>query len=134
MDLTTPADRLEPYEGVVEAVTKARRLDIRHLPFPIPDLGVVDAREYDKVTNLIEEGLDRGGVYVHCWGGVGRTGTVIGCLLADQGLTYDAIVEHIVGLRRGSGKAGRPSPEMPAQHELLRRRADSYRSQIETSE
>ena len=27
-------------------------------------------------------------VYVHCWGGVGRTGTVVGCLLREQG--FDA--------------------------------------------
>ncbi len=23
--------------------------------------------------------------YLHCWGGVGRTGTVVGCLLREQG-------------------------------------------------
>ena len=26
-------------------------------------------------------------VYVHCWAGIGRTGTVVGCLLREQGLT-----------------------------------------------
>jgi hypothetical protein len=38
-------------------------------------------------VDTIEQGLTRGAVYVHCWGGVGRTGTVIGCVLADQGST-----------------------------------------------
>jgi protein-tyrosine phosphatase len=36
-------------------------------------------------------------VYVHCWAGVGRTGTVIGCLLREQGLTADealAVIER----------------------------------------
>ena len=28
-------------------------------------------------------------VYVHCWAGVGRTGTVVGCLLREHGLTAD---------------------------------------------
>ena len=26
-------------------------------------------------------------LYLHCWGGVGRTDTVVGCLLCEQGLT-----------------------------------------------
>jgi len=26
-------------------------------------------------------------VYLHCWGGIGRTGTTVGCWLVRQGLT-----------------------------------------------
>jgi len=87
IDLTAPADRLEPYQPLIAEVRSARGLDVRHLSFPIPDLGVVDDHLYDDVCELIEEGLRRGAVYVHCWGGVGRTGTVIGCVLAEEGLT-----------------------------------------------
>jgi len=29
-------------------------------------------------------------VYVHCWAGVGRTGTVVGCLLREQGFSAAA--------------------------------------------
>ena len=29
---------------------------------------------------------DGGAVYVHCWGGIGRTGTVVGCWLVRHGL------------------------------------------------
>ncbi len=61
-------------------------------------------------------------MYVHCWGGVGRTGTVIGCVLADEGLGYDEIIDRLETLRRGSRKANRSAPEMPVQHDLLRRR------------
>ena len=61
-------------------------------------------------------------MYVHCWGGIGRTGTVIGCWLAGQGLGYDDIVERLASLRAGTRKAGRRSPEADSQHDLLRRR------------
>lgn len=122
VDLTTPAKGLAAYESVLRAVVTARQLDLRHVPFPIPDLGVVDDADYDVATTVIEEALDRGAVYVHCWGGIGRTGTIIGCVLADEGLDYDAIIERLAFLRRGTRKEMRAAPEMPGQHELIRRR------------
>lgn len=127
VDLTTPADRLDPYEPVIGAVSAARQLDLHHESFPIPDLGIVDDDLYDTVTAMIERGLERGGVYVHCWGGIGRTGTVVGCVLADEGLGYNEIVERLAILRHGSRKQNRPAPEMPVQHELIKRRVASRR-------
>jgi hypothetical protein len=62
VDLTTPADRLDPYETLVGEVAEARRLDVRHASFPIPDLGVVADQRYDDVAHIIEEGLERGAV------------------------------------------------------------------------
>lgn len=122
VDLTTPEDRLEPYDHLVRAAADARRLELRHVMFPIPDMHVVEDDRYDEVARLIEEGLARGAVYVHCWGGIGRTGTVIGCVLADEGLGYDEIIDRLATLRRGSRKANRHAPEMPVQHDLLKRR------------
>lgn len=123
VDLTTPADPLAPYAPLVAQAAQARQLDLRHERFAIPDLGVVDDDRYDVAARIIEAGLTRGAVYVHCWGGIGRTGTVIGCVLADQGLPYDDVLERLETLRSGSRKAGRPAPEMPLQREVLRRRA-----------
>jgi protein-tyrosine phosphatase len=125
VDLTTPADRLEPYGPIVPAVAAARRLDVRHVRFPIPDNGVVDDHEYEHVISTIEQALQRGVVYVHCWGGVGRTGTVVGCVLADEGLSYDEITTRLDTLRTGTRKQHRTAPEMPVQHELLKRRVAS---------
>ncbi len=125
VDLTTPADRLDPYEPVVHAAAQARRLDLRHVSFPIPDNDVIADHEYDTVTTMIERALGRGGVYVHCWGGVGRTGTVVGCMLADEGLGYDEVIDRLATLRCGSRKASRPAPEVPVQHDVIRRRAAS---------
>lgn len=122
VDLTTPADALAPYRPFVIDIASKRQLDVRHEQFPIPDLDVVDDHRYDEVADTIEQGLARGAVYVHCWGGIGRTGTVIGCLLADEGLDYEEIIERLTTLRAGSRKAGRRPPEMPNQHELIKRR------------
>lgn len=123
VDLTTPADGLAPYAPIVGEVAEARGLDVRHAPFPIPDFGVVEDHRYDDVLAIIDGAATRGAVYVHCWGGIGRTGTVIGCLLADDGLGYDEVVARLAALRSATRKAGRPAPEAPGQHDVIRRRA-----------
>ena len=75
------------------------------MPFPIPDQDVVEDSKYDDVARIIDAGLMRGTVYVHCWGGVGRTGTVIGCRLADQGLSFPDVMSRLTELRARSSKA-----------------------------
>jgi ADP-ribosylglycohydrolase len=123
VDLTTPADPLEPYAAAVEAAAAARRLDLRHHGTGIPDFGVVDDAGYDEIVALVGRAKGRGGVYIHCWGGVGRTGTVVGCLLAHEGHDADSIAERLALLRAGTRKAGRRCPETDAQLEVIRRRA-----------
>jgi ADP-ribosyl-[dinitrogen reductase] hydrolase len=80
IDLTTPADKLEKYESLLGSLSDG--LATRQ-HFPILDLSIPGYRgEMATILNAIDRALEAGhGVYVHCWGGVGRTGTVIGCWL-----------------------------------------------------
>ncbi|KKW65721.1 hypothetical protein AAV95_05405 [Mycolicibacterium elephantis] len=66
-------------------------------------------------------------VYLHCWGGKGRTSTVVGCRLIDTGLDYEAAIARIAELRAGTRKACAPCPETTNQHRLLKERADRRR-------
>ncbi|CAN5851997.1 hypothetical protein BH23ACT1_BH23ACT1_00070 [soil metagenome] len=56
---------------------------------------------------------------------MGRTGTVVGALLADQGLDYDTIIRTLRAFRAGTKKEHRPCPETEAQRGVLRRRASA---------
>lgn len=59
--------------------------DITHLRFGITDVSIPSKEFMHQILNSIDLALLRGqGVYVHCWGGIGRTGTVIGCWLKRQ--------------------------------------------------
>ena len=56
---------------------------------------------------------------MHCWGGVGRTGTVVGCWLVRHGLDGGDPIAAIAQLR-ASIAGERPSPETPGQAALVR--------------
>ena len=60
-------------------------------------------------------------VYVHCWGGSGRTGTVVGCWIRRHGLSnQDEVLDCLQNLREGdSVKHGKSIPNVSAQMELI---------------
>jgi len=68
IDLTTPGDFLEPYEGLLKEVSRGWA---RRMPFGIPDVSVPSSRELmADILDAIDRELTAGrGVYVHCWGG-----------------------------------------------------------------
>jgi ADP-ribosyl-[dinitrogen reductase] hydrolase len=123
VDLTTADDGLTPYDGALDAVATTRALELDRHRVGIPDLGTTDHATYDDLVARIRRAADRGGVYVHCWGGVGRTGTVVGCMLAADGLDSAAVLDRLRELRAGTRKARRPCPETEEQGDVIRARA-----------
>lgn len=87
-------------------------------------MGVVDASGYDAIVTQVRERSEYGGVYVHCWGGIGRTGTVVGCLLVDAGMSGEAAVARIAALRAQSRKAHIEAPQTSAQVQVIHDAAD----------
>ncbi len=84
IDLTTPADGLELYEKLLLEISSGKA---SRLSFGIHDMDVpTDRRFMAQILDSIDNELENGhAVYVHCWGGIGRTGTVIGCWLKRHG-------------------------------------------------
>ncbi|MDQ6716595.1 MAG: ADP-ribosylglycohydrolase family protein [Actinomycetota bacterium] len=122
IDLTAPADGVAPYAPLLEEAARRRRLDLVRVAFPIPDMGVAEMAVYDEIVRVIRS-ASPGVVYVHCWGGMGRTGTVAGCLLVDDGLSYEQTIDRLADLRAGTRKSHHRVPQADVQDDLLRRRA-----------
>jgi protein-tyrosine phosphatase len=59
------------------------------------------------------------GVLVHCAGGTGRTGTLIGCLLTSLGTPAQTVISYLDNLNKERGLHG--WPESPWQAEIIQR-------------
>jgi len=70
-----------------------------------------------QVIELVNRGE---GVVVHCHGGTGRTGTVIGCALVGLGLEAKGVASYLDDLMHLRG-SWRRWPEAPWQREVLER-------------
>ncbi len=128
IDLTHPADRMAPYARIAEQETRRRGGVIAYERRPIVDVSVPDRPEQmagilDAIDSAVEEGRT---VYVHCWGGVGRTGTVVGCWLVRHGHTGEEALRQLARWWRRVPKSRyHPrSPQTPEQHDYVRRWAE----------
>jgi protein-tyrosine phosphatase len=67
-----------------------------------------------QAVQLIRGKIDeREGVVVHCVGGTGRTGTVIGCVLRDLGYSADEVINYLNELNKERHFSRRPKMERP---------------------
>jgi hypothetical protein len=119
VDLTHPDDGLEQYQGDL-VLSTCDNLTI--IKCPIPDDGVVDIKTYLNLITKIAVSMDQGEkIYIHCWGGVGRTATVMGGLLAVcKRWPAELIFQYMDQQREGTAKADRPAPYTAQQRDIVR--------------
>ena len=124
IDLTQDRDLLEPYDGILQAEAAKRDIVAVHERHPIQDMSTPRTPEQMTGTlDAIDAALDSGEkVYLHCWGGVGRTGTVVGCWLVRQGMTGDEALGQLREWWQHVPKSWRSprSPETERQRDYVR--------------
>lgn len=117
IDLTEEGE-LRPYSNLLPAGTTYTR-------FPIADCGAPKSIESVQRLLLRIEELKKmdGYVYVHCWGGVGRTGTIIACYLSqnwkepDLNLVLDALRKNFSEMPKSAYKK---TPETKEQIDFIK--------------
>lgn len=114
IDLTEENEGLLPYSDLLEGVS--------HQRFPIRDGSVPDSSESTvAILDAIDDHIRRGGsVYLHCWGGVGRTGVIVGTWLARHGYGGQDALDRLRELWQQCPKSNfRTSPETLAQERYI---------------
>jgi len=91
-----------------------------HLRMAVADYAVPSLDEMKRILDTLDLALRAGqAVYLHCYGGIGRTGTVVGCYLARHGIEGTEALEQIARLRVGIPAGRVQSPETPEQVDMV---------------
>lgn len=95
IDLTKEDENI-PYENMLKEQSQIYDRDARYYRFPIGDFGLPTPELMKTILDKIDQSLQAGGrVYVHCWGGIGRTGTTVGCYLVRRGLSGEEALRQL---------------------------------------
>lgn len=87
IDLTRPTE-LVPYARILTEQANAYAVQVSHQRFPIGDFGLPTPEQMNAILDTLDQSLQAGQkIYLHCWGGIGRTGTTVGCYLVRQGMS-----------------------------------------------
>ncbi len=113
---------LAPYEETWRCLGRSSGIQLDYWRKSIRDMDVPSKDDMRSILDIIDRALGNGQpVYVHCLGGLGRTGVVIGCWLARHGIAAGpAVLDTIRVLRRNEGVAHLPSPQTGRQCDMAR--------------
>jgi len=107
----TESDDWKAYDTLVTVLAGELGLDVRYRRMAIRDHDVPTREHMIDVLDHIEREIREGRpVYVHCLGGIGRTGTVVGCWMVDKERRTPAeALARIAELRRDiAGRSSSP--------------------------
>ena len=91
--------------------------DVNYYRIPVPDVTAPSDAQVREALDLIEAGQKNGTVYLHCWGGCGRTGVIVGAYLVEHGVTPNEALERVQELTRAV--QAKPCPETGAQRTVV---------------
>lgn len=95
IDLTKPHETI-PYVRLLHEQAKVHNMEVIHKSFPIGDFGLPTPELMRSILSTIDQALADGHkIYLHCWGGIGRTGTTVGCYLVRHGRTGEEALDQL---------------------------------------
>ncbi len=115
------AQHAPAYAPIVEHVAARLGVDVECQRFEIHDMSVPTRDRAAEVIAAIERSLERERpVYLHCWGGRGRTGTLVAIWLCRRGIATPENFVEVIGRLRAGEADNRRSTETAEQVEFVR--------------
>jgi hypothetical protein len=113
--------QLVDYSTELNSLARQENMPLRIERFAIRDLDIPSVEFMHSILQFMKSEICSGNtLYVHCWGGVGRTGTVIGSFLIQHGICKpEEVLTFIDFLKRDTEIAHRDSPETAEQRNFL---------------
>jgi hypothetical protein len=91
----------DPYEPVLQVMAAQRGVTVECVRLGYADGSTPTRAHMHQILDTIDGSLAAGEpVYVHCWGGHGRTGTTVACYLIRHGMPAQAAVDQIMAWRQ----------------------------------
>lgn len=85
-----------PYESRLQELAAERNLAVECLRLPMRDACAPAREVMQQILDVIDASLQAGlPTYLHCWGGHGRTGTVVACHLIRHGSSPREAIETL---------------------------------------
>ena len=111
-----------PYEQQLEDIAEKTAIPIKLVHMPIRDIDVPTVEGMVAILDEIDRAIRQNPrVYLHCWGGRGRTGTAVGCYLARHGMGVgEAALDLLSTLRQNDPISHLSSPETEIQSQFVR--------------
>jgi hypothetical protein len=111
-DLTRPGE-LPPYLPLLQEEAARHGVSIKYQRVNIQDKGLPPHDQMVLLLDAVDTALAAGHkVYLHCWGGIGRTGMAVGCWLVRHGLTGEKALLRLNELYRTT-RQSRTFPRSP---------------------
>ena len=110
------------YEQQLENIAARNDISIKLVHMPIRDTDVPTVEGMVAILDEIDRVIHQNScVYLHCWGGRGRTGTAVGCYLVRHGMGVgEAALDLLSTLRQHDPISHLSSPETEIQAQFVR--------------
>jgi protein tyrosine phosphatase len=120
-EVNEDAKLIPTYRSILRRVSQEESVQTTYANIPIEDRGIPSPWTLRCILDVIDRSIgDENPVFVHCWAGRGRTGTVVGCYLKRHGLAHDAdVIQKLALLRKDVPNGRETSPHTKDQIRMV---------------